>query len=294
MIKGIKIAGKVLGLLVAFVVVLALITYYFNFRAYQTWTPDYMEVLYGDTVVINQAHRGASAVAPENTLPAFTKAVDMGAHGIELDVVISKDEEIVVMHDMSLDRTTDGSGAVKNHTLPEIKQLDAGYWFGEEYSGTEVPTLQEVIDILPDDVHINIDIKNDSIFSGKLETGVVKIIAHNDLYHRVMVSSFDPTSLVRVKRADSRIPVALIYTANHPAPLGQGWFIPVIKPEALHPNYKMINDEYMEWAKTKGFRVNVWTVNDPVIMEEMLDMGVDGIITDYPDLLHEILLQRGM
>ena len=255
------------------------------------WTPDPMEAFYGDSKVLNFGHRGASGDAPENTIPSFQKAMELGADGIELDVMFSRDRELVVIHDYSVDRTTDGIGEVKNLTMDELRQLDAGAWFSADYSGTVIPTLAEVIEALDEDVLINIEIKSESPFSDGLEKAVVDLIARYDLYGRTIVSSFNPISLIRVKRADSRIGTGLIYSPDLPSFLSKGMLIPITKPDALHPRYDMVDEDYVARAHAKGYRISAWTVNEVEEMERLIELGVDGIITNYPGALEE--LNRG-
>ncbi len=294
MLKLFKFIGKLtLRLVLLFLGLVALAVVVVAVR-YWIWTPEPMASFYGDRVFVNQGHRGAPEAAPENTLPAFMEAVQLGAHGIELDVMFSKDGEIVVIHDYTLDKTTSGSGLVKDHTLTELKQLDAGSWFGEAFIGTRIPTLQEVIDTLPRTALINIEIKGESPFTDGIEQAVVNTIAENNLFNRVMVSSFNPVSLIRVKMADKQIPVGLIYAPDLPIFLRDAWFIPILRPEALHPRHDMVDEAYMNWAKNKGYRVNVWTVNEAAEMKRLLDLKVDGIITDRPDLMLQILEERGL
>ncbi|MEW5786121.1 MAG: glycerophosphodiester phosphodiesterase family protein, partial [Bacillota bacterium] len=244
--------------------------------------------------VLNWGHRGAPEAAPENTLSAFTAAVALGAHGVELDVMLSADGEIVVIHDYVLDKTTDGTGPVKDYELAELKRLDAGSWFSDEFAGERIPTLQEVIDALDRSVFLNIEIKSESPATDGLEEAVVQAIARNDLYERVIVSSFNPISLLRVKLADKRIDVGLIYAPDLASYLSEGWFIPILRPEALHPRFDMVDEEYMAWAHKKGFRVNVWTVDEAADMARLLDLGVDGIITNRPEIVQQLLAERGL
>jgi glycerophosphoryl diester phosphodiesterase len=261
---------------------------------YWSWTPEPVASFYEERSVLNWGHRGAPEAAPENTLSAFKAAVELGADGVELDVMLSSDGEVVVIHDYTLEKTTDGSGPVKNYSLAELKQLDAGYWFSGDYAGEyipeRIPTLQEVIDDLDPSVFLNIEIKSESPATDGLEKAVVQVIARNNLYERAIVSSFNPISLLRVKMADKRIDVGLIYAPDLPKYLSEGWFISILRPEALHPRYDMVDEAYMAWARKKGFQVTVWTVNETRDMEQMLDLGVDGIITDRPDVL-TLLLQ---
>jgi len=294
LLRLIRFVGKLIGGLVLVVLGLIALAVVVVAVRYWTWTPDPMADYYGERKVLIQGHRGAPEAAPENTLPSFSKALELGAHCVELDVMLSKDGELVVIHNYKLDATTNGSGPVKNYTLAELKQLDAGSWFGDEFAGTTIPTLQEVIDHLPSTALLNIEIKSESISTDGVEQAVVDAIVENNLLGRVMVSSFNPISLLRVKWADKRIPVGLIYAPDLPVFLRDAWFFPILLPEALHPRFDMVDEAYMAKARKKGYRVNAWTVNEAADMKHLLDLGVDGIITDRPDLLLQILQERGL
>jgi len=259
---------------------------------YWFWTPKPVAVFYGAKEVLNWGHRGALEAAPENTLSSFRTAVEIGASGVELDVMLSADGELVVIHDYSLDRTTDGTGPVKDYPLAELKELDAGHWFSGDFSGERIPTLQEVIEALDPSVFLNIEIKSESMASDGLEKAVVQAIAENDLYDRVIVSSFNPVSLIRVKSADKNIDVGLIYAPDLEIYLRKGWFIPLLRPEALHPRHDMVDEDYMTRARKKGFKVVVWTVNEVEEMERLVNLGVDGIITNRPGVLRQLLQER--
>lgn len=292
MFKLLKFLVKVVLRLVMVVVGLVVLLFAAGAVRYWVWNPDPLATLYEGRAISNMGHRGASEAAPENTIAAFIAAAELGAHGVELDVMLSGDGEVVVIHDYTLDRTTDGNGLVKEHSLAELKRIDAGSWFSADFAGEKIPTLQEVIDALDPAVLLNIEIKSESPATDGLEKAVVDVIARNNLYGRVLVSSFNPISLLRVKLADRRIPVGLLYMADLPVYLSQGWFIPILLPEALHPSYDLVDKAYMEWAHRKGFKVNVWTVDEAVDMERMIDLGVDGIITNRPELLTQILEER--
>lgn len=259
---------------------------------YWLWRPKPAALFHRGPSAVNWGHRGAPERAPENTLASFRAAMDLGASGVELDVMLSADGEVVVVHDYSLERTTDGAGPVKAYSLAGLKRLDAGRWFSADFAGERIPTLQEVIDGLDPGVFLNIEIKSETPGTDGLEKAVVRIIAENNLYERVVVSSFNPVSLMRVKAADKKIDVGLIYAPDLAIYLRQGWFIPLLRPEALHPRYDMVDAAYMARARKKGFKVAVWTVNEGEEMERLLDLGVDGIITDRPDLLRQILQAR--
>ncbi len=242
--------------------------------------------------ILNVSHRGANRVAPENTLAAFEAALEMEADGVELDVMLSKDGEVVVIHDYEVDRTTDGHGRVKDMTLAELKALDAGSWFGEEFAGQRIPTLQEAIDLVARRGLINIELKTESLGTDGLEAKVAQIIKDNDLYDRVIVSSFNPIAIWRIKRIEGRIGTALLYGDEVPFYLRRPWLAPLIRADALHAKHTVITEEYMRWAKRKGYRVNTRTVNDPQEMRRLLDLGVDGIITDVPDVLRKVMAEE--
>ncbi len=278
--------GIIIGLIVLAVLVIAV--------RYWIWTPDPMADFYHERPVINMGHRGAREAAPENTISSFQTAEAMGAHGIELDVMLSKDDRLIVIHDYDFDATTDGKGPVKEYTLAEIKKLDAGSWFDESFTGERIPILEEVIEALHPATLINIELKTESPATDGLENMVVEVIQKYDLYNRVVVSSFNPIALLRVKIADKKIPVGLLYAPDLPRYLSEGWLIAILRPEALHPELKMVDEDYMEWARKKGYRVNVWTVNEAADLKRMLDLEVDGIITDRPDLLLELMQERGL
>ncbi|HCW51259.1 MAG TPA: glycerophosphodiester phosphodiesterase [Clostridiales bacterium] len=285
-----RLVGKLVLALVALVLIVAAV---FAVR-YRVWDPDPLDHLYaGADGVLVLGHRGAPEVAPENTIPSFLAALALGADGVELDVVMTADGELVVIHDFEVDRVTDGTGDVREMSLEEVKALDAGSWFSEAHAGTRIPTLGEVFDALPPDVPVNIEIKSVSLGTDGIEKVLAAFVAERDLYDRIVVSSFNPITLWRVKRADADIPTALLYAPDLPTYLAEGWGIPIVLPDALHPEKSMVDAAYVEETHRRGQRVNVWTVNDPAEMERLIELGVDGIITDRPDLLRDVLAETG-
>jgi glycerophosphoryl diester phosphodiesterase len=239
--------------------------------------------------VLNFAHQGASAAAPANTLSAFRLAAEMGADGVELDVHLSRDGEAVVIHDFTVDRTTDGRGAVRDLTLARLKALDAGSWFDPAFANERIPTLQEVFDAIGHLLLMNVEIKSLPGRSRGLEAEVVRLIEDNNLAYRVIVSSFNPLSLRKIKKLNPNIPTALLYAPDLPLPLRRAWLSPLAPHEFRHPHHSMVDERYMAWARQRGYRVNVWTVNQPNEMRRLVALSVDGIITDRPDVLAEIL-----
>ena len=274
------------SVLAVFVLLLIFLINHFVF-----WSPRDMEELTRyDVFVI--AHRGASEKFPENTLSAFRAAIDMGADSVELDVILSQDGTVVVIHDDSVDRTTDGSGNVADLTLAELKALDAGSWFGPEHAGERIPTLQEVMDLTKDRIRLDIELKGVSKTPTPLEGAVVKLIERNQIEDQVVVSSFNPLALFYLRRANSRIATALIYQEELGVHLRDRWFAPLLHPDGLRPGRRMATEEHVKQLKDRGHEVVTWTVNDPDEMRKLIALGVDGIITNRPDVLRSIVDSR--
>ncbi len=233
-------------------------------------------------------HRGARAHAPENTLPAFQTAFDMDADGIELDVHMSKDGRLVVIHDYTLERTTNSRGSVADFTAAELARLDAGSHYSPAFAGVGVPTLDAALNLAAGR-GVNIEIKSTDPFGGPEVDAVAALIRDRDLYDTVIVSSFNPITLIKMRWMDRRVRLGLLYSADLPIYLRQAWTSPMIQPEALHPEHTMIDAAYMEAARRMGVAVNTWTVNDPDEARRLAQLGVDMIITDAPDRIHAAL-----
>ena len=238
---------------------------------------------------LNFAHRGASHQAPENTLAAFLLAIELGADGIELDVQLSRDGQIVVIHDLVLETTTDGAGPVRERTLAELKELDAGRWFDPAYAGQRIPTLQEVIDAVGHRLLLNIELKTASWQDDGLAGAVVQAIGDNHLLDRAIVSSFNPLALRSVVKLAPQIPIGLLYAPGLPLPLRHPWARHLLDLDAIHPHHSLVDDKYLPWARERGYRVHTWTVDDPDRMRKLARQGVDIIITNEPDLLGQVL-----
>lgn len=247
-----------------------------------------MESFYLDRP-LNFAHRGASHEAPANTLAAFLLAVERGADGIEFDVHLSRDGDVVVIHDFSLEATTDGQGPVRDKTLAQLKKLDAGGWFDPAFIGQRIPTLQEVVDAVGDRLLLNIELKVAGLQDTGLAPAVVRILEENHLLDRVVVSSFNPLAVRHVKRLNPWVSVGLLYAPDMPVPLRRPWLRHLLQAEALHPPHSLVDAAYVRWAREKGYRVHVWTADDPGDMWQLMRNGVDLIITNRPDLLRRVL-----
>jgi glycerophosphoryl diester phosphodiesterase len=237
-------------------------------------------------------HRGASAYAPENTLAAFNLAFELGADGIELDVALTQDNVPIVIHDDTLERTTNGSGKVNALDRAAIAQLDAGAWFDRKFSGERVPTLEQVLCHLKQGL-INVEIKYTGVRldNDRLEQAVADVILQTHSQARVLVSSFHPIALYRLARQYPQLQRGLLYRHDLPIYLRRAWFRPLVRPHALHPNAALITAKYVAWARAKGYRIMAWTVDDPAQARQLASWGVDAIITNKPDILTRSLPQ---
>ncbi len=236
------------------------------------------------------AHRGSSAQAPENTLAAFRLAADQHADAIELDVDLTRDGQAIVMHDATIDRTTDGHGRVNDLTREELRRVDAGSWKGAAFAGERVPLLAEVFEAAGPRLLINIEIKSTALRSNGIEAKVAELIRRYDLLERVIISSFNPLALIRVKRLEPRLACGLLYSPDEPIYLRHAWLAPLIPGlEARHPQHSQVTAAYVEKYHARHQRINVWTVNDPTAVRTMTFARVDGIIGDDPVVIRETL-----
>ena len=241
-----------------------------------------------DIRTLNIAHRGASSTAPENTIAAFDQALEIGADGIEFDIHLSKDNVPVVIHDEEIDRTTTGSGLVKNFTLAELKKYDAGSWFAPEYSGQEIPTLDEIFTRYADsDLLLNLELKNEITPCPGIEEAVVQYIEQHNLQDRVLISSFNHDSLVECRRLNPAIRTGMIYILDIKEP----WlYARSLGCYSVHPLfYYLQTPEILSGFKEHNLPLYPWTVNDPEQMEVFAAAGIEAIITDYPQELKNIL-----
>ena len=254
----------------------------------------YFKELYRGNVSLNvgiitrtqvTAHRGFSRKAPENTLPAFQAALDCGADFIELDVQLTKDGELVVIHDDKLDRTTDGKGYVKNYTYAELMELSAGSWFGKEneFDDVKIPLLSEVLDLIKKDIMLNIEIKKSGNPKATAEK-VVELVEEYGVVNSCYVTSFSYPALKKVKQLNPKIKTAFIANLATATSYAQ---LPYI--DAVSMNYLFVNQSVVNTAHHHGKRVFVWTVDRQGEMQKMMALGVDNIITDCPDKALEVV-----
>jgi glycerophosphoryl diester phosphodiesterase len=237
---------------------------------------------------LNIAHRGFSGKYPENTMRAFIEAVKAGCDGIETDLHMTKDGVIVLCHDESIDRTTNNTGYIAQYDYKDLCKVDAGIKFGKDFINEKIPSLDEFFEFIKDkNLVINLELKNNIIPYKSLEEKVIHKIYEYKLEENVILSSFNHYSMVRVKEIDNNIKTGLLYFANlynvHDYALS-------IKADAVHPFYRAIMDEnIVRDIKNKGIMINTYTVNEETEMESLISLGVEGIITNYPDRLKKIL-----
>lgn len=243
---------------------------------------DFGAVYTGRTLVFG--HRGAKAYAPMNTLPAFELALKQGADGIELDVHRSADGYAVICHDYTVDTTSNGSGRVTDKTLAELKALDAGSWFSPEFVGVQIPTLDEVFEAVGQSLYVNVEIKSeDTETTDGVEQVVADCIVRHNMQDRVIVSSFNPFTLLRFSAIAPHIAIGYLYISGVPDELRQVMDRTVY--EAYHPYFKEITPEMVQAEHAAGRVLNTWTVNAVEDALALRKMGVDCVITDNPDLI---------
>jgi glycerophosphoryl diester phosphodiesterase len=228
------------------------------------------------------AHRGASAWAPENTLAAFRLAVEHGAPAIELDVKLTADQEVVVLHDQTVDRTTNGHGDLRSFNLADLRKLDAGGYFGTQYQGERIPTLVEVFEAVGKQVYVNVELTNYASTSDHLVDLVAPLVRKYGMQDRVIFSSFFPFNLVRMKRLFPQAPAGLLTDEGRFGWLGRGLFGRWITPAIIHPYYKDVDDRFMRRQKQLHRRVHVWTVDEPKELLRLTALGVNGFFTNDP------------
>ena len=232
------------------------------------------------------AHRGVPHIAPENTMASFRTAIDMGVDGIETDVQMTKDGQLVLIHDEKLDRTTNGKGLVKDLTLKEIKELSAGEWFDAKYRDEKVPTLEEFLQLVAGkDLLINIEIKSGIVLYPDIEKKLIAMLHQYNLGKNVIISSFNHYSLVTCKQIDGSIKTGILYMEG----LVDPWdYAKRIGADALHPFFYTVRPETIVGMKQSGLIINPFTVDGYQEMKAMVSLGVNGIITNYSDRLIEM------
>ena len=244
------------------------------------------------------AHRGYRGAYPENTISAFMGAIEVKADMIELDVCLTKDRVPVVIHDSTLERTTDGQGCVSEHSLSELNELDAGSWFSSKFKSESIPTLEETLEKIRGQITVNIEIKPESFEYSKpsdaIEIQICKLVEKYEMLDAVLISSFEHSyfssihSYYRKFKKLNALRIAPIQE-NY---LSEEKIIELCKKEeaySFHPNESLVTYSLIDKLKIFGFKIFPYTINDEKRMEDLIKMGVNGIISDEPKMLWEVI-----
>jgi glycerophosphoryl diester phosphodiesterase len=235
------------------------------------------------------AHRGASADAPESTIAAFELALEQGADGIQLDLHLSRDGELVVIHDFTLERTSDGAGAVRALTVRELKRLDIGRWRGRRWRGQRVQTLQEVLERFRDRTRFWIDVKGGADLYAGIEERVVAMVEIYDVLQGALVQSYDREALARIRGMNREIKLGAL--------LGGQPLEPILDApgavQAVSPGLDRLSREAVAGILGAGLECYAGTANEPAQMDRLVEWGVNGVITDRPGLLRARLGGNG-
>lgn len=227
------------------------------------------------------AHRGASGHAPENTMAAFRKAVAMGATFIETDLQMSRDAHLVAIHDATVDRTTNGQGVVHDMTLAELRKLDAGSWFGSEFVGERIPTLEELLAFSKkNDVVFYLEIKPQGSWGG--EHALIGALRESGEIPRAVVISFDASVVLKLRKIEPTLMTGLLYDGQIEKPLEKAV---EVGARQLAVRGDLVTPAMLSAARKKDLQVVCWTVNNSAHMRALMAAGVDGIMSDYPDRL---------
>jgi len=239
--------------------------------------------------LLNIAHRGASAYAPENTLASIQKAMEMGADMIELDLHQTKDGVPVVLHDPSLWRTAGIRRNVGSLTLKEIKKLDVGSWFNPKFKTQRIPTLQEILEMVQDRVVLNLELKQGTSPYPKFTENIIHLLNEVHLFSKTLISSFHHATIQKIRK---EFPEAFLGYLSHREATSKIFSSAVdLKTYSLHIPFRKVTPALLEKSHSGGFRVFCYTVNNPDEMKRFLKMGVDGVFTNYPDRLSKLITE---
>lgn len=238
--------------------------------------------------MLNIAHRGFSGKYPENTMLAFEKAIEAGADGIELDVHLSKDGEIVIIHDELINRTTDGEGLVADYTYEELSKFDASAAFKGVYGFNKIPTLRECFELIKpvDGFIVNIELKTGINEYPGIEKAVLDLIDEFGLEDRIIISSFNHYSVMRAKAVNPNIKCGFL-AASWIYDFGE--YTKTRSVECVHPLYLSLNEESVAEIKKNGIAINTWTVNKSEDVEKLYKLGIDAVIGNFPDMAKSVI-----
>lgn len=241
------------------------------------------------------AHRGACKVAPQNTMPAFEKGLELNVDGFETDVHLTADGVPVLCHDYEIEETSNGHGKITSMTLDELREFDFGGYFGEEFKNTPIPTLEEFLTLCEDDsvevmnIEIKPSLENDMTVVHK----TIEAVKAHGLFDKLLISSFSAKMLIESKKIDRNCKTAFLYSPKDKIVMKilftAARFARGLGVQALHPHFTLVTPQYVKKAHALGIQVNPWTVNKESDIRRMIKCGVDGIITDYPEVVNKII-----
>jgi glycerophosphoryl diester phosphodiesterase len=237
------------------------------------------------------AHRGFSSAAPENTLAAVRAAIDVGADMAEIDVTLTSDGQVVVIHDATLQRTTNGGGEVLQFSLADLRQLDAGSWFSKAFAGEPIPTLDAMLAEVDDRILLNVEIKSEAVGLGVVEK-VAAAIRVRGMTNEIIVSSFSPTALEKMHQLAPEIRTAVLYNKDLHVGMDPVEIVTGVGASAFNIKRVRLTPEMLRRCHENGIPVAVYTVNKKRHLRKAVDLGVDAIFTDRPDRLLEVLAKR--
>lgn len=238
-------------------------------------------------MIKNFAHRGFSGKYPENTLLAFEKAIELGVDGIELDVHLSKDNEMVIIHDENVSRTTNGEGFIKDLTYEEISKLDASYIYTGQYGFNKIPTLREYFELVKDkDVITNIELKTNIFEYPGIEQKVWELIQEYHLESKVIISSFNHFSVMRMRKIAPMLEYGLL---SETWLIDAGNYVNNLGIKYYHPIFRNLTDEIVKEIHQYGIKINTYTVNTEEDIKDMISKDINIVISNFPDLVKEIM-----
>jgi len=231
------------------------------------------------------AHRGAAGTRPELSRPAFERALELGVDMIELDVHLTRDQALVVLHDRELGRTVRGSGWVRDHTLADLTARDAGAWFAPDYAGTPVLALADVLDLTRSKAALNVEIKSPDADWLATASVLIELLLATQRLETTIISSFETGALRAVRARSPSARLGVLWQKTELDPMWRE--ADALQARSVHPHWSLVDARMVAEAHARDLAVIVWTVNDPLAMRRLAGLGVDGIISDYPERFSE-------
>ena len=217
-------------------------------------------------------------------MESFRSAVTAGADGVELDVRLTGDGEVAVIHDRRVDRTTNGNGPIGTFTMAEVQQLDAGSWFAPAFKSARVPSLGEVFEELPPSFLVNVELKVRGTGAASLVSKVVEVVRRHNRLDSVLVASFNPLALSMLRAVESRIARGYVWNRRHPLPMRARWMSPLVGPHWMDPDRDTFTQEVLERSHSSGRPVLAWDLDVGTDLKRVTEMGLDAVVTDRLDV----------